>query len=129
MSAFGDAMVFLAAFGVSSIPATCALLFFLRPVRLFWRFAAVVSLTIAATAIPALVGSITPIQTDATSFPGAAAGLAPIRVLLAPLFGLAFLLSLFFAPTRPSRLAFLGATLVEALVFVWVVLHWILSAR
>jgi hypothetical protein len=121
MFAFGDSIFFLAVFGIAAVPATCAALFFLRPVRAFWQIAAVGSLVIAATAIVVLLDYLLPRGSGGASLLGTISIFSPIRVLLAPLFGLAFFVSLFFAPTRSSRAALLGATLIEAGVFIWVV--------
>jgi hypothetical protein len=121
MFAFGDSVFFLAVFGIASIPATCAALFFLRSVRVFWQIAAVGSLAIAATAIIVLLDYLLSQGSGGGSLLGGLSIISPIRVLLAPLFGLAFFVSLFFAPTRATRAALLGATLIEAGMFIWVV--------
>jgi hypothetical protein len=55
--------------------------------------------------------------------------LTPLRILLAPLFGTAFFLGLLFAPSRSGRLAFLAATVIEAVIFIWVVFAWWLPSR
>jgi hypothetical protein len=121
MLAFGDTVLFVGVFGLTAVPATSALLFFLRPIRAFWQIAAVVALAIATTGIVALVAYLT--TAGAVAAPGWSV-LAPLRVLLAPLLGAAFFLSLLFAPTRSGRLAFLAATLIEAVVFLWVAVIW-----
>ena len=56
-------------------------------------------------------------------------GLSPIRILVAPLFALVFLLAALFAPNRFSRIALLAAVLVESGIFVWVVLIWLRPFR
>lgn len=56
-------------------------------------------------------------------------GLSPIRILVAPLFALVFLLAALFAPNRFSRIALLAAVLVEGGIFVWVVLIWLRPFR
>ena len=126
MLAFGDTAIFAGVFAVTAVPATCAALFFLRPVRRFWHVASIVALAIAATAVVALVYYLV------SPGPGAALGawsaLALIRILLAPLLSATFLLALLFAPTRPPRLALLAASVIEAGVFVWVALAWWHSA-
>ena len=123
MLAFGDSILFLGVFGVTAVPATGAALYFLRPVRMFWQIAAIMALAIAATALAAFVGYLLFRGTLATDINFLVA-LSPIRVLLAPLFGTAFLLGLVFAPSRPVRLAFLAATVIEAVVFVTIALIW-----
>lgn len=123
MLAFGDSILFLGVFGVTAVPATGAALYFLRPVRMFWQIAAIMALAIAATALAAFVGYLLFRGTLATDINFLVA-LSPIRVLLAPLFGTAFLLGLVFAPSRPVRLAFLAATVIEPVVFVTIALIW-----
>jgi hypothetical protein len=125
MLAFGDTALFAGVFGVAAMPATCAALFFLRPVRRFWHVASIVALAIAATALVALVYYLV---SPGTSAVGPWSGLALIRILLAPLLSATFLLALLFAPTRPPRLALLAASIVEAGVFVWAALAWWRSA-
>ena len=43
MFGFGDDLLFLGVLGVAAIPATSAALFFLRPLRAFWRVASLVA--------------------------------------------------------------------------------------
>jgi hypothetical protein len=126
MLAFGDTALFAGVFAVAAMPATCAALFFLRPVRRFWHVASIVSLAIAATALAVLVYYLASPGTGAALGPWS--GLALIRILLAPLLSATFFLALLFAPTRPPRLALLAASVIEAGVFVWVALAWWRSA-
>jgi hypothetical protein len=126
MLAFGDTALFAGVFAVTAMPATCAALFFLRPVRRFWHVASIVALAIAATALAALVYYLVSPSTGAAL--GAWSALALIRILLAPLLSATFFLALLFAPTRPARLALLAASVIEAGVFVWVALAWWRSA-
>lgn len=125
MLAFGDTALFAGVFAVTSLPATCAALFFLRPVRRFWHASSIVALAIAATALAALVYYLV---SSSTAAPGAWSALAFIRILLAPLLSATSFLALLFAPTRPARLALLAASVIEAGVFVWVALAWWRSA-
>jgi hypothetical protein len=124
MYGFGDDLLFLGVLAVAAIPAIGAALFFLRPLRAFWRVASLTAIAIAMTAIAAVLGDLLPLSTDTTTVLGAWSALAPLRILAAPLFGIVFFLSGLFAPTRASRLVFLAATAIEAGVFVWVVLGW-----
>jgi hypothetical protein len=126
MLAFGDTALFAGVFAVTAVPATCAALFFLRPVRRFWHVASIVALAIAATGLGTLVYYLASPSTGAAL--GAWSALALIRILLAPLLSAAFLLALLFAPMRSARLALLAASVVEAGVFVWVALVWWRSA-
>jgi len=126
MLAFGDTALFAGVFAVAAVPATCAALFFLRPVRKFWRVASIVALAIAATSLGALVYYLVSPSTGAAV--GAWSALTLIRILLAPVLSAAFFLAVLFAPTRSARLALLAASVIEAGVFVWVALAWWRSA-
>jgi hypothetical protein len=126
MLAFGDTALFAGVFAVTAMPATCAALFFLRPVQKFWHVASIVALAIAATGLGALVYYLASPSTGAAV--GAGSALTLIRILLAPLLSAAFFLAVLFAPTRSARLALLAATVIEAGVFVWVALAWWRSA-
>jgi hypothetical protein len=122
MLAFGDTTLFAGVFAVAAMPATCAALFFLRPVRRFWHVASIAAVAIAATALAALVYYLVSPGTGEAL--GAWSTLALIRILLAPLLSATFVLALLFAPTRSARLALLAAGVIEAGVFVWVALAW-----
>jgi len=124
---FGDSLLFLGVFGVAAVPATSAGLFFLRPCRSFWLVLSVVALGLALTGVAACIeflaartafraGSSVPVWS----------GLAVLRILVAPLFALIFLLSGLFASRRSARIALLVATVVEVAIFaLWFcVLHF-----
>ena len=117
MFAFGDSLLFLAAFGAASVPATVAGLVFLRPQHAFWRVLAAVAVVIAATGVAALAACLA----GQAAGPGpdlrSASLVAVLRILVAPLAALAFLLSAAIAPLRGPRLALCGATLSEVVVF------------
>jgi hypothetical protein len=108
---FGDTLLFLAVFGVAAVPPTGATLFFLRSYRPIWRALSVAALAIAATGL-------------AASILRSWSALAVLRILVAPLFALAFFLSGLFAPNRSSRIALFVATLIEAAIFAYVALIW-----
>lgn len=129
MYAFGDFILFLGTFTLAAIPATCAALFFLRPFPLFWRVSVAGALAIAATGVVVLIDFLVTQRAPANSFLGASATLSPIRVILAPLFAIGVGLCALFAPTRFTRIAFLGAAAMETLVFTWVVFIWFHSLR
>jgi hypothetical protein len=124
MYAFGDSLLFLAVFGIAAVPATSAALFFLRPYRSFWLVLSVVALAIAITALAALIDYVAARTAAVHSILHTWSALAVLRILVAPLFALAFLLSGLFAPHRSSRLALFVATVVEATVFACVALLW-----
>ena len=123
---FGDSLLFLAVFGVAAVPATAAALFFLRPCRSFWLVLSAVALALALTSVAACIEFVAARTAfRAGSIPSAWSGPAVLRILVAPLFALTFLLSSLFAPSRSARIALIAATVVEAAIFaVWFcVLH------
>jgi len=129
MYAFGDSLLFLAVFGVAAVPATGAALFFLRPYRSFWRVLSVAALGIAITGLAAFIDYVAARTADAASIPHAWSALAVLRILVAPLLALAFLLSGFFAPNRSSRIALLVATVSEVAVFASIAFIWFHSSQ
>ena len=125
MYAFGDLLLFLGVFVLAAVPATVAALLFLRPYRSFWRVASILALGIAVTGIAALIGYLLPGSTNTNSFLGAWSSLSPLRILLAPLCAIAFLLCGLLAPAPSHRVALLGATVIEMVVFCsGVILIW-----
>jgi hypothetical protein len=121
---FGDTLLFLAVFGVAAVPPTGAVLFFLRSYRPFWRALSVAALAIAATGLAAFVGYLAAQTVDAGSSLRSWSAVAVLRILVAPLFALAFFLSGLFAPNRSGRIALFVATVIEAAVFAYVALIW-----
>lgn len=126
---FGDSILFLGVCGLAAVPATGLALFFLRPYHLFWRLVAAGALAIAATGIPVLIDFLASSNGTAGAILGEWSMLSPLRIFAAPLFGIAFFLCALFAPTRFTRIAFIGATAVESVVFVWVVFLWFQPVR
>ena len=124
MYGFGDGLLFLAVFGIAAVPASAAALLFLKPYRVFWRALSVAALGIAASSLAALIGYVAARTADAPSLLHTRSGLAALRILVAPLFALGFLLSGLLAPNRSSRFALLVATVVEAATFAYVALIW-----
>jgi hypothetical protein len=120
---FGDSLLFLAAFGIAAVPPTGAALFFLRPHPRFWKVSSMGALAVAATAVAALFACLAPAASGHWS------ALAPLRVFLAPLLALLFLLSALFAPTRSFRRTFAIATAIEATLFVSVFFTWFYLSR
>jgi hypothetical protein len=121
---FGDSILFLGVFAVTSLPATAAALYFVRPYESFWRVTAAGAVAIALTGIVVLLDMLVSRTGVAGGLLGQWSMLSPIRVLLAPPLALGFLLCGWFAPTRVTRIAFFGATAVEAVVFASVALLW-----
>jgi hypothetical protein len=124
MYAFGDDLLFLAVFGIAAVPASGAALFFLKPYRSFWLALSVAALGMAATGLAAVIGYVAARTADAPPLLQTWSALAVLRILVAPLFALSFLLSGLLAPNRSSRFALLLATVVEAAVFAYVAIIW-----
>ena len=124
MYGFGDDLLFLAVFGVAAVPATGAALFFLRPYRSFWLVFSVVALGIATTGLTVLIGYVAPRTADVRFILHVWSALAPLRILIAPLFALNLFLSGLFAPNRSYRIALLVAAVIEAAVFAYVAFTW-----
>jgi len=126
MYAFGDTMVFLGAFTLAASPATLLGLYFLRSVPRFWLTISVAAVAIGVTAVVATLSYLLPA-------PGSTAGtwlaLAPLRILLAPMFGLGFILALALAPTRSSRRLLMAATAMELGSFIITTFVWWRSPR
>lgn len=115
---FGDSLLFLAVFGVAAVPATAAALFFLRPCRSFWLALSIAALALALTGVAACLVFLAARAAFRTgSVPSAWSGLAVLRILVAPLFALAFLLSGLFAPNRFARISLIVATVIEVATF------------
>jgi len=115
MNAFGDSLLFLAVLGVAAVPPTGAAFFWLRPYPAFWRGFSITALVFAVTSLEAFVA----VANDSHSM---MAGLAFLRILVAPLFALTFGLSVFLAPSRAFRFALLIATVIEVTGFAcWVI--------
>jgi hypothetical protein len=114
---FGDSLLFLGVFGLAAVFPTGAALFFLRPYPRFWRVLSIAAMVMAATAAAAFVVMLAWRAAGASSVGSAWAAVASLRILIAPLFALAFAVSTVFAPSRNPRLALLAATAMEALLF------------
>lgn len=115
MYAFGDALLFVAVFGVSALVPTVAALFFLRPYRHFWTVLSAFGLAVAVTGVIAAV--LFAVGRHATPSPLATwAGLSVLRILVAPLLALTGLVCTILSPHRSARFALLAATVMEAAV-------------
>ena len=124
MFAFGDSLLFLAVFGVAAVIPTSAALFFLRSYRPFWRVLSIAAVAIATTGVVAFFDFLAMRGTDPHSVANVWSTLAVLRVLVSPLFALAFLVSALFAPSHLLRIALLVATTLEAFVSVCYALIW-----
>ena len=123
MYAFGDALLFVAVFGVSALVPTAVALFFLRPYRQFWIVLSGLCLAVAVTGVTAAI--LFAVGRRATLSP-----LSPwidfsvLRILVAPLVGLTFLVCTILSPYRSPRFAILAATVMEAAVSAYGGIVW-----
>lgn len=114
MFAFGDSVVFVAVFGVLALLPTGAALYFLRPYRRFWMLLSFLCLALAVTGLAAAILYAVGRHAMPPSPLAMWAGLSVLRILVAPLLALAFLVCALITPYRSPRLAFLAATAIEA---------------
>jgi hypothetical protein len=126
MYAFGDSLLFVGVFGIAALVPTGAALFFLRPQRHFWTLLSALALAIAVTGVAAGILFVVG-RTAAPSFLATSAAFSVLRIVVAPVLALTFLVCALFSPHRSPRLALFAATAMEAAVsayggFVWFVL-------
>lgn len=115
MYAFGDAVLFVAVFGVSALVPTGAALLFLRPYRYFWTVLSSLGLAVGGTGVAAAI--LFAVGKNATSSPLSTwAEFSVLRILIAPLFALTFFVCTVLSPRRFPRFAFLAATVMDAAV-------------
>lgn len=124
MYAFGDACLFIAAFGLLALAPTGAALHFLRPYRGFWIALAVLGLGVAFTGAAAVLLFAWGRHAVEPSPLAAWAGVSVLRILLAPVLAPTSLVLALLSPHPSPRRALLAATVVEASVgayagFVW----------
>lgn len=124
MYAFGDSLLFLAAFGLAAVPATSAALFFLRPRRAFWVTLSVASLAVASTSLAAVLIYVAPMAFDSRSLLHSWSAFATLRILVAPLFAIFFALSGLFAPNRSARISLMAGATIEMAGFAYVAFTW-----
>ena len=124
MYAFGDAVLFVAVFGVAALVPTGAALIFLRPYRTFWYVMSGLGLTIALTSVAA--AALYAFGRDAVQPAPLAtwAAFSVLRILLAPLLAAVFLVFTVLSPYRSPRLGFLTATAIETAVTVYAGFVW-----
>ena len=128
MYAFSDSLMFLALFGLAAIPPTGGALYFARPYHAFWRALSVAALVITATGLAAVAVLFAARIAGASAVVQSWSMYAVLRILVAPLLALAFLLSGLFSPLRPARIILWGATFIEAAAFTAVALTWLILA-
>lgn len=123
MYAFGDALLFVFVFALSSLAPTAMALYLLRPYRRVWAALSAAGLALAGTGLAAVV--LFAVGRHATQSPLSLwADVSVLRILIAPLLAAAFVVCALFAPRRGSRLGFLAAAGIEVIVsayggFVW----------
>jgi hypothetical protein len=123
MYSAGDAMVFVAVFSICALGPTGGLLFVLRPYRRFWIVLASLVVATAITGLAAVV--LFAIGRHAEGSPLAMLGaLSVLRILVAPLFVLTFLLFAVLSPYRSPRVAFLAGSVAEVVVSAYGGLVW-----
>lgn len=132
MYAFGDSVVFVAVFGVLALVPTGGALYLLRPYRRFWMVLSLLCLAVAVTGPAAAILYAAGRQAAAPSPLAIWVALSVLRILIAPLLALTFLVFALFTLDRSPRFVLLVATAMEAVVtayagaiwFVHVFLHW-----
>jgi hypothetical protein len=124
MSAFGDALLFVAIFGVVSIVPTGLALVFLRRNRTFWVILCVVALLVASTSL-VMVG-LNILEPMAVLSPGLStwAMLAFPRIFLSPFLAVALGLSALIAANKHFRWCLLGAAGIEGVSSMYGFFHW-----
>jgi len=115
MYAAGDAMLFVAVFGVCALVPTAAALFFLRPYRRFWTVLAALGLAVACTGVTAAILDAIGRHVTRSHLPGWA-DLSVLRILVAPVLTLTLVACAALSPYRSQRLVLLAATVMEAAV-------------
>ena len=110
MNAFGDLLLFLAVFAVTSIPSTLGALFALKPYRVFWLGLAAIAIMIAPTSGAAFVAWNADPQSTA-------AELGFLRILASPFSVVGCALAGAIAPNTGPRIALYTAGAIEALMF------------
>lgn len=124
MFAFGDGVLFVAVFGALALVPTGGALYLLRPYRRFWVVLSRSCLAIAVTGVAAAV--LFAAGRHATPSPLATwAGFSVLRILIAPLLALTFLVCALMTPHRSPRLALIAATAMEVVVSAYAGVIWV----
>ena len=124
MYAFGDAVLFVAVFGLLALVPTAAALYWLRPYRRFWIALSSVGVAVAATGAAAAVLFVLGKDDAPDTALGALASFAVLRILLAPVLAPTFLVVGLIASFRAPRLALLAAAIVELAVVACAAFAW-----
>lgn len=119
MYAFGDALLFIAVFGMVSTVPTIVSLVLLRQSRRFWIALSVLALAVAGTSVAEVVASaLVPLSTNLLVM------LAFPRIFMSPFFAVAFGLAAWAAPGTKARLCLLAAAGMEAASAIYGFFHW-----
>jgi hypothetical protein len=124
MFAFGDSVLFVAVFGGLALVPTGGALYLLRPYRRFWMVLSRLCLAVAVTGLAAVILFAAGRHAMPPSPLVMWAGLSLLRILVAPLLALTFLVCALLTPHRAPRLAFLAATAMEAAVTAYAGAVW-----
>ena len=124
MYAFGDSVVFVAVFGLAALLPTAVGLYFLRPYRMFWQALGVLALFVAATGVSAVALFELERQFPGPSVLVIMGAVSVLRILVAPLIAITFMVCGLLSPHRMPRLMLLGAAAAEALVACYGVIVW-----
>ena len=124
MYACGDALLFVAVFGiVSTIPTGLAFVF-LRQCRSFWVACSVVALFVASTSLATVVLNVLAPRVTLGAFLNAWETLAFPRIFLSPFLAASFSLSALIAPEARYRWYLFGAACMEGVSSVYGFFHW-----
>jgi hypothetical protein len=125
MQAFSDMLLFIGVSGLAALIPTGAALYFLRPYRQFWLLVSGLAAGLGATSVAAaIIFQIGRSETETTL--AMLSAIAVLRILVAPLCALTFLVSALLSPYRWPRLALLAAMLMEAAVSAYAGVIWFL---
>jgi hypothetical protein len=129
MYAWGDSILFIAAFSVTALIPTGLALYFLRPYPMVWTGLSILGLAVAITGpLGACLSAWAHTFADHGSALGMAGGLGFLRTMGAPLLAIAFLTCAIFAPSKRPRLAMLMATGLECAASAYFFVHlWLAS--
>jgi hypothetical protein len=115
MYAFGDALLFVTVFSICALVPSGAALFFLRPYRRFWLVFSALVVAVAVTGVPAAYLFQVGREPTASAFPAWDVFLV-LRLLVAPLLALTFLVCTALSPYRFARVALAAASALETAV-------------
>lgn len=129
MAAGGDGILVLAVFGAVALLPTALALYFLRSHEKFWNVFSILALALAATGpfAEVLGALIAKFQLDQQPLWALLGFVSLLRAGAAILLIAAFLLCALLAPQKPARRRFLMAAGIEAVVILYVAVHFMIS--